>query len=76
MVQPNSGMDQPLVKVPGGTSGRSPHVLPYLMGLKIATGVEKIYSLAEQIGHAISLANLLKRIGTGEQYWAEVNHTE
>jgi len=61
MVQANGSLDQSLVEKPGGTLGHPPEVFPGLVSLEVAAGVEKIYSLTQEIAHQPGPPKLLRR---------------
>ncbi len=60
MVQANGSLDQSLVEKPGGTLGHPPEVFPGLVSLEVAAGVEKIYSLTQEIAHRLGLTKWLR----------------
>ena len=51
MVHSDGGLDQSLIKQSKRPFSNPPQVFPGLMGFEIPSGVEKKYSVLEQIGH-------------------------
>jgi len=62
MVKADGRLNQTLVKEPEGPFCGPPQVFPTLVGLKIAPGIEKIYSVTQEVCHANNLRKLLKDI--------------
>lgn len=51
VMETDSGLDQPLIEQPKASLLLPPQVFPGLVSLKIASRVEKIYSLIKQVPH-------------------------
>jgi len=61
MVQTNGSLDESLIEQPEGTLGSPPQVFPGLVSLEVPAGVEKIYSLTQEIAHQPGPPKLLRR---------------
>jgi hypothetical protein len=62
VVKADGRLNQTLVKEPERPFRGPPQVLPALVSLKIAPGIEKIYSVTQKVCHANNLHKLLKNI--------------
>jgi hypothetical protein len=49
MMESDSSLDQPLIEQSEASTLLPPHIFPGFMGVKIAPGIEKIYSPVEQM---------------------------
>jgi len=61
-VHSDGGLNQTLVEKPEGTPSRAPQVLPGFVGFEISPGVEKIYSVTEEVAQESSSSKLLKAL--------------
>ena len=60
MVHSDRGLNQTLVEKPKRPSGRPPQILPGFVGLEVPPGIEKIYSVTEEIAQRSNSPKLLK----------------
>src|SRR5215831_3992395 len=59
MMESDCRLDESLIEQSEVSLLVPPHLLPHLMGLKIAAGVEKKYSLVEPVRHRFPARNCL-----------------
>jgi hypothetical protein len=62
VVHSDRGLNQTLVEKPKRTTGGAPQVLPGFVGFEISPGVEKIYSVTEEVAQGSNSSKLLKAL--------------
>jgi len=60
VVHAYGSLNQALIEEPERPPGHAPQVFPLLVGVKIMSGVEKIYSLSQKVSHGKNLRKLLR----------------
>jgi hypothetical protein len=62
VVHPDSGLNQTLVEKPKRTPSWAPKVFPGFVGFEVSPGVEKIYSVTEEVAQGSYSSKLLKAL--------------
>jgi len=62
VVHSDRGLNQTLVEKPKRTPSRAPQVLPCLVSFEVSSGVEKIYSVTEEVAQGSYSSKLLKAL--------------